>query len=278
MEDSNANPATNSSPIISSPSPTGRRSGGPRTAEGKRRSCQNAHKHGLYTDESFLEGAALELGEDPRQFQRLLKGLIEARRPVGALELAVIEDIALLLLKKGRVDKAELAVQVSNLHQHDLERRKQMIQVGHNNSDSERVGGARTRPAPRHRQPRPVRAGAHPAGGPAGHGRLQRIRPHEGSDAHPLRHGTHSAGRGDGHAARPTLPDQARGRELPAAEEGPPALGGGRGRGGGAGVRDLPARARDEHAVGAGGGDGALARAVGGHHPPAELAQPATGT
>ena len=137
MEDSNTNPAMNSSPIISNPSPTGRRSGGPRSAEGKRRSCQNAHKHGLYTDESFLEGAALELGEDPRQFQRLLKGLIEARRPVGALELAVIEDIALLLLKKGRVDKAELAVQVSNLHQHDLERRKQMIQVGHNNSDIE---------------------------------------------------------------------------------------------------------------------------------------------
>ncbi len=136
MEDSNANQATSSSPIINSPSPTGRRCGGPRTAEGKRRSCQNAHKHGLYTDESFLEGAALELGEDPRQFQRLLKGLIEARRPVGALELAVIEDIALLLLKKGRVDKAELAVQVSNLHQHDLERRKQMIQVGHANSDA----------------------------------------------------------------------------------------------------------------------------------------------
>jgi hypothetical protein len=136
MEDSNTNQATSQSPIINSLSPTGRRGGGPRTAEGKRRSCQNAHKHGLYTDESFLEGAALELGEDPRQFQRLLKGLIEARRPVGALELAVIEDIALLLLKKGRVDKAELAVQVSNLHQHDLDRRKQMIQVGHANSEA----------------------------------------------------------------------------------------------------------------------------------------------
>ncbi len=136
MEDSNTYPAMNSSPITNCPSPTARRSGGPRTAEGKRRSCQNAHKHGLYTDESFLEGAALELGEDPRQFQRLLKGLIEARRPVGALELAVIEDIALLLLKKGRVDKAELAVQVSNLHQHDFDRRKKMIQVGHNNSEA----------------------------------------------------------------------------------------------------------------------------------------------
>jgi hypothetical protein len=60
MEDSNANQVT-------SPSPTDRRPGGPRTAEGKRRSCQNARKHGLYTDERFLECAALERGSaDPR--------------------------------------------------------------------------------------------------------------------------------------------------------------------------------------------------------------------
>jgi hypothetical protein len=89
MEDSNANQATSQSPITSRPSPTGRRSGGPRTAEGKRRSCHNAHKHGLYTDKRFLESAALELGDDPRQFQRLLKSLVEARRPVGGLEMAL---------------------------------------------------------------------------------------------------------------------------------------------------------------------------------------------
>jgi len=129
MENSNANPAT-------SPSPTARRSGGPRTAAGKRRSCRNAHKHGLYTDELFLEGAALELGEDPRQFQRLLRSLVQARRPVGALEMALLEDIALLLSKKARLDRAELAVQVCNLHQHDLERRKLSIQVGHGSSDA----------------------------------------------------------------------------------------------------------------------------------------------
>jgi hypothetical protein len=130
IEEGTNAPSTGQRPLPS------RRSGGPRTAEGRRRSSQNACKHGLYTDEGFLEGAALELGEDPRQFQRLLKGLIAARRPVGALELAVVEDIALLLLKKARLDKAELAVQVCNLHQHDLERRKQMIQVGHNDSDA----------------------------------------------------------------------------------------------------------------------------------------------
>ena len=136
MEDSNANQATSPSPIINRQSPTARRSGGPRTAEGKRRSCQNARKHGLYTDERFLEGAAIELGDDPRQFQRLLKGLVEARQPVGALEMALVEGIALLLCKQARLDRSELAVQVSNLHHHDLERRKLSIQVGTVNSDA----------------------------------------------------------------------------------------------------------------------------------------------
>ena len=86
MEDSNANQAISPSPITNRPSPTARLSGGPRTAEGKRRSCQNARRHSLYTDERFLEGAAIELGDDPRQFERLLKGLVEARQPVGALK------------------------------------------------------------------------------------------------------------------------------------------------------------------------------------------------
>ena len=136
MEDSNANQATSQSPITNCPSPTARHCSGPRTAEGKRRSCQNARKHGLYTDERFLQGAALELGDDPRQFQRLLKGLVEARQPVGALETALVEGIALLLSKQARLDRSELAVQVSNLHHHDLERRKLSIKVGHDASDA----------------------------------------------------------------------------------------------------------------------------------------------
>jgi hypothetical protein len=67
MEDLNANPATSPSPITNRPSLTARRSGGQRTAEGKRRSCQNGRRHGLYTDERFLECAALERSSaDPR--------------------------------------------------------------------------------------------------------------------------------------------------------------------------------------------------------------------
>ena len=113
-----------------------KKSTGPRTAEGKRRSSQNARKHGLYSDASFFWDAAIALGEDPRDFERLLKGLVAARQPANTLETVLVEDIALLIWKKARLDRAETAVQVRNLQKHDLERRKQFVQVGREISDA----------------------------------------------------------------------------------------------------------------------------------------------
>jgi hypothetical protein len=104
---------------------------GPRTGRGKRHSSRNALKHGLYADvHSFFWDAAMELGEDPREFQRLFAGLLEARRPADTLEQVLVEDIAVLVWKKARLERAESAVQVCNVRKHDLERRKQYIQVG----------------------------------------------------------------------------------------------------------------------------------------------------
>jgi hypothetical protein len=50
--------------------------------------------------------------------------------------MVLVEDIALLIWKKARLDRAESAVQVCNLQKHDLERRKLFIQVGREISDS----------------------------------------------------------------------------------------------------------------------------------------------
>ena len=50
--------------------------------------------------------------------------------------MVLVEDIALLVWKKARLDRAEAAVQVRNLQKHDLERRKQFIQVGREISDT----------------------------------------------------------------------------------------------------------------------------------------------
>ena len=113
----------------------------------------------------------MELGDDPRQFQRLLKSLVEARRPVGALEMALVEDIALLLCKKARLDRSELAVQVSNLHHHDLERDKLFIKVGHLQQRRGGVRGAGKGPAPLPGLAREVRAGAGLSDQPYGHDR-----------------------------------------------------------------------------------------------------------
>ncbi len=113
-----------------------RKSTGPRTAQGKRRSSQNARKHGLYSNANFFWDAAIALGEDPRDFERLLKGLVLARQPADTLEMVLVEDIALLVWKKARLDRAEAAVQVCNLQKHDLERRKQFVQVGREISDA----------------------------------------------------------------------------------------------------------------------------------------------
>jgi len=108
-----------------------RKSTGPRTRRGKKRSRRNARKHGLYADIKFFYwDAAMELGEDPREFRRLFSGLMEARQPVGTLEQVLVEDIAVLIWKKARLERSESAVQVCNVRKHDLERRKQYIQVG----------------------------------------------------------------------------------------------------------------------------------------------------
>ena len=125
------------------------KSTGPRTPQAKRRSCQNARKHGLYSNANFFWDAALALGEDPREYNRLLRGLVLARRPADTLEMVLVEDITLLVWKKARLDRAEAAVQVRNLQQHDLERRRQFIQVGSEISDTlqseVRQKGLRTR-------------------------------------------------------------------------------------------------------------------------------------
>ena len=53
---------------------------GPRTAGGKKRSSRNSRQHGLYSNARFFWDAAIALGEDPREFERLLK-LDLARQP-----------------------------------------------------------------------------------------------------------------------------------------------------------------------------------------------------
>ena len=226
----------------------------------------------------FLESAALELGEDPRQFQRILKGLIEARHPVGTLELAVIEDIALLLLKKSRLGKAELAVQVSNLHQHDFQRRKQMLPVGDNDSDTTEFD-AREDGLRRHLDcPGRYGQSLELLGRILGLINLDEFGYRMQEAMRVLYGGAHTLRGAALDNFRRQLSELKPQDENYEPETGHDEVAGERDPGGGAALRVVPAGARDQHALGAGGGHGALARAVDGDHPAAELAAPADGT
>lgn len=79
------------------------RATGPRTEWGKKRSKQNALRHGIFAQ-------VLLLDHEPRaDFTCLLKGLREYLKPEGTLEAILVEKIAMLLWRQRRVIIAEVA-------------------------------------------------------------------------------------------------------------------------------------------------------------------------
>lgn len=78
-----------------------RRSTGPRTEFGKRRSSGNAIKHGLFARVTVLKGESLA------EFQLLHSRLCDAQRPVGGLEELLVEKLASEFWRHGRLLGAE---------------------------------------------------------------------------------------------------------------------------------------------------------------------------
>ncbi len=79
---------------------------GPTTAKGKKRSAQNAWKHGI-TASLF----AIQPFEDPAQWEEYRQGILASLNPVGDLEHALSERIAISLWLRRRIDHYN-AVQV----------------------------------------------------------------------------------------------------------------------------------------------------------------------
>jgi hypothetical protein len=72
----------------------------------KKSPALNAVKHGIYSNVGLLPG------EDVNEFERLLEQLTKELRPAGALECAVVADLAKLQWRKGRLGiyaRAEIA-------------------------------------------------------------------------------------------------------------------------------------------------------------------------
>lgn len=79
------------------------RSTGPRTPVGKAVSSANARKHGMLSRQLIIEGESAE------DFGALLEELLADEAPVGTLECALVERLAICLWRQRRVVTAESA-------------------------------------------------------------------------------------------------------------------------------------------------------------------------
>ncbi|MCE3247335.1 MAG: hypothetical protein K0R41_1160 [Geminicoccaceae bacterium] len=83
----------------------GARSSGPKTAEGKARSAQNALKHGLRAQKHVVLP-----DEDGGEFRALETALIEELAPVGALQAVLAQRIAVAAWRHQRADRIEAEI------------------------------------------------------------------------------------------------------------------------------------------------------------------------
>jgi len=84
------------------------RATGPRTRCGKAISSRNAIRYGFFSKEAVLETPYYR--EDKGEFQRLLEGLMEDWKPVGATEVLQVELVALHLQQYRRLLRVQEAL------------------------------------------------------------------------------------------------------------------------------------------------------------------------
>ena len=79
------------------------KSTGPRTPAGKAASSANAVRHGILSRHLILPGESRE------EFDELLSLLLAEQKPVGTLESAIVERMAIALWRQRRLVAAESA-------------------------------------------------------------------------------------------------------------------------------------------------------------------------
>ena len=87
-----------------------KRSGGPKTAEGKLAVSQNALKTGAYSN------LALIPNENTKEFNKLVDQFKHDFHPVDAIESSLVQELATLTWKKLRLERLEQAVFVKKLN------------------------------------------------------------------------------------------------------------------------------------------------------------------
>jgi hypothetical protein len=101
-----------------------RKSTGPRTERGKRRSSLNALKHGVFA--RSLKESMQGLGEDPAEFERLRRDFIVSFQPATPFEAALVDDLASLWWRNARAERAEAGLQVKDAERGHIERGREL--------------------------------------------------------------------------------------------------------------------------------------------------------
>jgi hypothetical protein len=111
-----------------------RKSTGPRTPAGKRRSSRNAMKHGFYCGQSAFYSAALydriqDLGEDAAEFTRIQDGLRTSFVPSNEVQRMLVHEIALLEWQRQRLERAQAALLARRIQKLEIERERESMTV-----------------------------------------------------------------------------------------------------------------------------------------------------
>jgi hypothetical protein len=101
MKSKSAPPISQSGAAAPAKRPASRRSGGPRTPEGRSAVASNALKHGINS------ALVVIAGEDAQAFEELFQGLVEDFQPQGTTETLIVHRIAHLVWKQRRLEQFE---------------------------------------------------------------------------------------------------------------------------------------------------------------------------
>lgn len=88
-----------------------RRSGGPRSAEGKLVASGNSLKTGAYSRNVILPG------ESPEEYENFLEGFVHEYEPQSATEMFLVQNMVGWMWKMLRLERLEAAAQVAELSQ-----------------------------------------------------------------------------------------------------------------------------------------------------------------
>jgi hypothetical protein len=110
------------------------KSTGPRTLAGKARVAENPIQHGGYAVKKpsltrSLYISMQELGEDPEEFSRLQRALIKSFHAATAVEIMLVEDIAMLRWRRWRLERAQAALVARRVQDLYAQRERKSLEV-----------------------------------------------------------------------------------------------------------------------------------------------------